>query len=46
MGGFSYLSSRTMRELLIPRRMGIDVSEDQTLYCGVRFGIHLKPLVR
>ncbi len=46
MGGFSYVSSMVMRELPTPKRAGIDVSTGQALYCGVRFAIHLKPLVK
>jgi len=45
MGGSSYLSSRTMRELPTPKRAAVDCSTGATLYCGVRLAIHLKPLV-
>ncbi len=47
MGGFSYLSSGpVMRELPTPKRAGVEVSEGQSIYCGARFAIYLKPLVR
>lgn len=46
MGGCSYLSERTLRELPTPKRSASwDTTTGETLYCGVRFAIHLKPLV-
>ena len=45
MGGCSNGSGLTVRNVSTPARSGVDVSGGQTLYCGVRFVINLKPLV-
>lgn len=45
MGGCTYGSDLTFRIVSTPARTGLDVSTGETLYCGVRFVINLKPLV-
>lgn len=45
MGGCSNGSGLTVRNVATPARTGLDVSTGETLYCGVRFVINLKPLV-
>ena len=46
MGGDANGSGLTFRNLATPARTGVVVAGSPTLYCGLRFAIHLAPLVR
>ena len=46
MGGAASGSGLTFRNLATPARTGVVVTGNPTLYCGLRFAIHLVPLVR